>query len=188
MQSHVVYDKLSLFIHRLISHVEDLINILDYLKNKGKVNLVILAHCMGCNIVLETLKTNCVHFREIIFIAPYFTDEQVLRLFFKEAHQLEDLYVKGFTYRNGLYTDRSFFLEKSFYNNFINSLNSSNCYINVIAAGKDQFIPFECNEKLRENGRNINFIYIPGADHNFLLTREELFCKISELIEDDKCS
>lgn len=143
---------------------------------------------MGCNLVLESLTRNVYNFREVIFLAPYFTSESILELFFTNKQQLYDLYVKGYTYRNGLYSDRSFFLDNTFYDRFLDLINNSNTYINIVAASQDQYIPFADNEKLRTQSKNVNFCYIPEADHNFLTKQQELISKIIELVGDNKFS
>ena len=170
---------------RLETHVVDLVNILDYILSKGTKNIIIISHCIGCNLVLEVLKLNKYKFREIVFLAPYFTNDEILKLFFKQPNQLEELYKKGYTFRNGLYSDRSFFLEQSFFDNFLMSINNSNSFINIVAAENDQFIPYRCNELLRTNARNINFIYIKNSDHNFLTTRKELENTLMIIVEDN---
>ena len=170
---------------KLKNHVSDLRNMIEFLKKRGYEKIIPVSHCMGCNLTLEILKEHKEKFPEIIFLAPYFTNEEILKLFFKNDSQLADLYVKGYTYRNGLYTDRSFFLENSFYDNFIKSINECGYCINIIAAGSDQFIPFSSNELLRMNGNDIKFYYIPNADHNFLNSRKELMEKLDSILSDD---
>lgn len=170
----------------LNTHIEDLCNILEYItKTEGK-EVIVVSHCMGCNLILDAILSKKYIFREIIFVAPYFTNEEILKLFFTNQQQIYDLYAKGHTYRNGLYADRSFFLDKTFYDSFINLINDSQNYINIIAASDDQYIPFACNEKLRHDSQNVNFSYIPDADHNFLTKQNELIEKIFELLDDNK--
>ena len=170
------------------THFEDFCNLVDHIKKTQKKEIIIVSHCMGCNLVLESLVKKAYKFREVIFLAPYFTSESILELFFTNKQQLYDLYVKGFTYRNGLYADRSFFLDNTFYDRFLSLINDSNTYINIIAASQDQYIPFADNEKLREQSKNVNFCYIPEADHNFLTKQHELISKIIELIGDNNFS
>lgn len=169
---------------KLKNHVADVEKMIEYLHSVGEKKIIIIAHCMGCALILNILRKGIYKFREVIFLTPFFTNEDTLRIFFKEPKQLEDLYVKGYTYRKGFYSDRSFFLEDTFYDNFMEKINGSNSFVNIIAAKNDQFISFENNEKLRTNGKNINFIYMDNADHNFLGSREELHSVVCKIVED----
>lgn len=165
-------------------HVYDIMNIINYLKNNGKKEIIVISHCLGCNLLIETILRYKYVFREIIFMTPYFTNKEILRLFFPKDDQIIELFRSGHTYRNGLYVDSSYFLEQTDYDRFLHSVNSINTYINIIAAKYDQFIPFEYNENLRVESNNINFTYIE-SDHNFLTKQSELIDKIEEIINDD---
>ena len=168
------------------THVEDISSVLEYLKASGVKQLIIISHCMGCNLVLETLHTKKYVYREIIFLSPFFCDDAVLNKFFPQEGQLEELKSKGYTYRRGLFVDTSFFTHKTQLEYFIHSINTSGSFVNIIAAKNDQFIPFECNEKLRERGKRLNFLYMDDCDHNFLTKQPQLLEQLKEIIEDER--
>ena len=165
-------------------HVFDIMNMVNYIKNNGVKEIIIISHCIGCNLVIEAILRYKYVFREIIFLTPYFTNKEILRIFFPKDDQLIELFRSGYTHRNGLYVDSSFFLEQTDYNNFLNSVNSSNTFINIIAAKNDQFIPYKYNEELRVDSTSINFSYI-DSDHNFLTKQAELIERIEEIITDE---
>ena len=169
-------------------HVEDVINIFLNIQNDYKPqNTVIIAHCIGCNLVLNALERINQIYKEIIFFTPYFTNDTIIERFFT-PNEINELKTQGYTYRKGLYSDHSFFYDNYDINRFLLAISQGTNYYNIIAATDDQFIPNEFNEYIRKESKNITFRYISGADHNFLTRQNELIDMISHIITDSNFS
>lgn len=169
----------------LDAHIKDLKNILQHVTNDCRKDIIIISHSMGCNLVLGLMQSASYRFRGIIFLAPFFGSEEIFKNVFHQSNQIKDLETQGYTYRNGLYADKSFFDDNTHFNSFIKAINTSKTAINIIAAKSDQFIPLEMNELLRKTGENVTFVYIDDCDHNFLTKQSELIKNLCEIIENN---
>ena len=170
---------------KFADHVKNLDSIIKYVQAKHNYKkVIIIAHCLGCNIALSQVLTVPRVFREVIFLAPFYSNHLILEKFFGEE-KLKELATAKFTYRKGLYSDYSFFAENT-QDDFIERINSTPVTINVILPESDQFIPLECNEETFSRAKKIELIYLQNADHNFLETQDELIMKIMELLRDEK--
>ncbi len=165
-------------------HVEDVKNILEYVRKiKGNVRVCTISHCLGCNITLANVIKHSDWFREIVFLAPYYTTPEIMSSFFNDD-QKEQLISESYTYRKGLYAHSSFF-ERSKQDDFMNMLRRTPVTLNVIIPENDQFIPFESNKYTFQSFRKINLTYIPFSDHNFLTTKKEVIDKVMEVLRDE---
>ena len=169
---------------RFSGHVENLSKIIDAVYNKFHKNIIIIAHCLGCNITLSEVIDRPDIFREVIFLAPFYSNRLIMNRFFGRK-KIRELSTKKCTYRKGLYADYSFFSENT-QDDFKRKLSKTQSTINVIIPKNDQFIPFKCNFETFSRLNNINLIYIDKADHNFLETQNELLELVKRLLQDDK--
>ena len=167
------------------NHVKDLQAIIEYVQARHQLNkVIVVAHCLGCNVTLSQVldSPNC--FREVIFLAPFYSNQIILENFFGKQ-KLEQLSQLKHVYRKGLYADYSFFAENT-QTAFINSVNNTPITINAILPEDDQFIPLECNNETFRQAQRANVIRMKNADHNFLETQRKLLDLIWELLEDEK--
>ena len=166
-------------------HVNDLhAIILNVRKIHDNARVAVVAHCLGCSITLSNIVSNPTWFREVIFLAPYYSTKEILANFFNEC-SLKQLIAENYTYRKGLYAHSSFFTESK-KDEFVDNLYSISTIINVIIPTNDQFIPLEGNLKTFINSSRIIVRLIEGADHNFLEKRDEVIDLVGELLGDDK--
>lgn len=165
-------------------HVKDIENIIRTMKEKYNNRVAIVSHCLGCNTTLENVLTHSDWFREIIFLAPYYTTEDTLSRFFGEISK-KQLYEESYTYRKGLYAHSSFF-KRSMQTHFIDAIKKAKVTINVIIPENDQYISLESNNDTFKGIEKINLNYIKNADHNFLESQKELICLIERLLLDEK--
>lgn len=166
-------------------HVDDVKKIVEFVQTKHYNNKVcVIAHCLGCSTVLSNVISNSSLFREVIFLAPYYTTDQVLAAFFSQE-SIVQLSNENHTYRKGLFAHASFFLESK-ESVFVNSLNKCHVMINVIIPENDQFIPLSSSKHIFEGLPKINTMYLPGADHNFLEVNDLLISKTLEMLCDEK--
>lgn len=166
-------------------HVRDIDSVIKYVQNKhNRRKVIVIAHCLGCNITLSQVISTPDVFREVIFLAPFYSNRLIMERFFGEK-QLNELTTAKHTYRKGLYSDYSFFAENT-QNDFIMKINATPITINVILPMDDQFIPLECNEETFGRSAKIKLVHLQKADHNFLETQEELISTIMELLSDEK--
>lgn len=166
-------------------HVKDVSLILDKVRERHKSKKVcVIAHCLGCNVTIPNVIKNKDWFREIIFLAPYYTTKETMASFFSE-NSLAQLSQEHYTYRKGLYAHASFF-NASHQECFIRQINAIPVMINVIIPKKDQFISLDSNMKTFSNTKQANLFYIENADHNFLETSDELIELSVRLLNDEK--
>ena len=169
-------------------HVADVVNILSAISKECKPeNTIIIAHCIGCDLVLDALEHTGKIYREVIFLTPYFTNKEIISRFFTQG-EICELNQQGYTFRKGLFSERSFFYDNTDIERFLRVLSQGKNYFNILAATDDQFIPHEFNEYIRNSSKNATFRYLEGADHNFLTTQTELIDSISQIISDANCS
>lgn len=166
-------------------HVDDLGRIIEFVRSRHpEQKICLIAHCLGCNYALANILKKDDIYREIILMAPFYTNERVLNGFFGEESLVDQLHEYGFTKRKGLYAHRSFF-EKNDEKAVIERINSVKVTVNVIIPRQDQFIPLEDNQRIFGKAKFANVIEMNG-DHNFLETKLELISKIGDLLTDDK--
>lgn len=165
-------------------HIADVENIVKEIRAKYNKRVSVVSHCLGCNITLENVLKNSEWFREIIFLAPYYTTDDILSNLFDETSK-KQLYEENYTYRKGLYAHKSFF-EGSKQSVFIEKIKKVEVMINVVIPNKDQFISLEDNKKTFKGVEKVNLLYVNEADHNFLRHQEELINLVEGLLLDEK--
>ena len=165
-------------------HVADVKEIIELVKKQHKVKKVcVIAHCLGCNITLRNIMEHPENFREVVFLAPYYSAQEVLNSFFDEV-SLKQLEKEQHTYRKGLFAHASFFTNSTI-DEFVKDISKTPVVINVVIPEKDQFISLECNKKVFENLKNLNLVYIKNADHNFLEASNDLITIVLRMIKDE---
>ncbi len=166
-----------------IDHVKDVKCIIDYVQSIHNKKVILIAHCLGCNVSLTNIIEFPGLFREIIFLAPFFTTPRTISAFFSHD-AIQQLSNENFAYRKGLFAHGSFFKESK-QNVFIDQLNKSSVTLNVIIPERDQFIPLESSRDIFDNISFINTIYLPNADHNFLEYNNEVISCVLRLLNDE---
>ena len=167
-------------------HVDDLRNIIHYVKDLyPNKKICLIAHCLGCSYALVNVLEKDDIYREIVFLAPFYSNEKILKNFFVKEESLKELENLSFTMRKGLYAHKSFF-ESNPQEAFMERINAVKVTIDVIIPTNDQFIPIEDNKKTFENAKFANVKYLSGADHNFTEHKAKLILKIGELLTDGK--
>lgn len=166
-------------------HVEDVFNIISAVREKhSNKRVCVIAHCLGSSITLANIVQHPDWFREVIFLAPYYSTQEIMSNFFSEK-SLEQLVAKNYTYRKGLYAHSSFFTESN-KDEFIENIKNVSTVINVVIPKKDQFIPLESNLKTFKEAKKIIVRLVEGADHNFLETRDDVINLVEELLKDER--
>lgn len=166
-------------------HVSDVHTILEFVKNRHHgLRITAIAHCLGCNVTLANINYYPEMFREVIFLAPYFTTQEVLNRFFS-TKAIEQLISMDYTYRKGLYVHASFF-KSSKQTDFVNMLKKTTITLNVIIPEEDQFIPLHSNKEVFDQINIAKMIYLPKSDHNFLETNDILMKMVKGLLTDEK--
>ena len=170
---------------KYLNHVSDLETILSVFRQRfNDAPVILIAHCIGCNVSLPIIEKYQDYFRKVIFISPYFTTPSTLDAFFNQEQQKE-LFTNGYTYRKGIYADVSFFSGINEFGEFVKITRKYKDIISVVSASNDQFIPLtEINKFYNEIEQNP--IIIPKADHNYLEreSRRELILKLIEIIKE----
>lgn len=166
-------------------HVKDLSDVINFARQRfNDAPIVLIAHCIGCNVSLPLIKRNQDIFKKVIFISPYFTSPSTINAFFDKEQQ-EELVKYGYTYRKGIYSDATFFSDLNIFSEFVKTINHIGGLIKTISAQKDQFI---CIDEIKKfyNETNQNEIIIQYADHNYLdvNARKELIEKIKKIIKE----
>lgn len=165
-------------------HVSDLTSVLTSFRQRfNDVPIILIAHCIGCNVSLSIIDIYRTYFKKVIFISPYFTTQSTINAFFSKE-QRKELYLNGYTYRKGIYADLSFFSGVNDFSEFCTLTKKHQDIILVISAANDQFIPMkDIKQFYKEIGQMP--IIIAKADHNYLDgdSRKELISKIIEYIE-----
>lgn len=165
------------------NHKFDFMNIIKYVFKKENKKIISIGHCIGGSLSLFEFNNNPEYFEQIILLAPFFSTENIIFNIFKNTNLINELREKRYTYRKGLFTSSSFFTENTTKENFINYFENNNSLINIILAGKDQFIPIEECQQLFNKYRNDYYI-IDNSDHNFLEFHDELLCLILNICSD----
>lgn len=172
---------------KYLDHVADLTTVLSEFRQRfNDASIILIAHCIGCNVSLPIINDHQNYFRKVIFISPYFTTPSTINAFFSQEQQKE-LFSDGHTYRKGIYADLSFFSGINDFSEFSKITRKHKDIISVISAANDQFISLvDINEFYKETEQTP--IIIAKADHNYLErdSREELILKIIEHIEEQK--
>lgn len=167
------------------NHVEDIYEIIKYVQSVSlNKRVCVIAHCLGCSATLSNIISNPNLFREIVFLAPYYTTNEILTAFFSKE-SIAQLSNESYTYRKGLFAHASFFNESK-QEDFVRKLKETPVTLNVIVPEKDQFIPVESSKKIFDTMPTINTVYLPEADHNFLETNEMLISCVLEMLSDEK--
>lgn len=172
---------------RFNDHVSDLMVVIKSFRQRFNDSPIILvAHCIGCNVSLPFIEMCPSYFERVIYISPYFTTKRTLDAVFS-AEQQEELKMKGHTYRKGLYSDATFFTGRNDFEAFVESVRRYSKLITVISARNDQFIPFNDIDRFYEETA-MTPIIIPAADHNYLdgEARKKLIRCICEIVEGEK--
>ena len=169
---------------RFSDHAMDVYEMLKFVRERNNnKKVVVIAHCMGSSLTLSNIIEHPDWFREVIFLAPFYTTQEIISNFFtKEA--LNQLVEENYTYRNGLYAHASFFNE-SLKDDFINNIVNTPVIINTIIPTRDQFIPLDSNLAVFEKAPKVILKMIYGADHNFLKHKSEIIDTILELLNDE---
>ena len=148
-------------------HVHDLTTVMRFFRQCfNNAPIVLIAHCIGCNISLPIIEMNPSYFKNVIFVSPYFTTVNTLSTFFTES-QKEELAKVGYTYRKGIYSDATFFKGNNLFKPFVAAVKRHSNLITVISAMSDQFIPLEDIVRFYDEIATPPII-IPAADHNYL--------------------
>lgn len=164
-------------------HVDDLRAMVQTVSQlNGGQRVTVVAHCMGCNLTLSNIERNPEVFGEVVFLAPYYSNDVTLSRLF-EADALKQLREQNFTYRKGLYADSSFFTESD-EAKFVSKMNNISDTINVIIPTKDQFMPFDCNQNVLSKLCRVAVKYVVNADHNFLDTQREVIDLVAKVLKD----
>ncbi len=168
-------------------HVTDLTTVLSVFRQRfNDAPIILIAHCIGCNVSLPIIDDYQNYFKKVIFISPYFTTQSTINAFFSQEQQKE-LFLDGYTYRKGIYADLTFFSGVNEFSEFCKIIKNHKDIISVISAANDQFISLEDINKFYEETEQLPII-IDKADHNYLErdSREKLISKIMEHIEGGK--
>lgn len=166
-------------------HVSDLETILSVFRQRfNDASIILIAHCIGCNVSLPIIEKHPEYFDKVIFVSPYFTTQSTINAFFDNGQQAE-LYTMGYTYRKGIYADLSFFQGINEFLKFTDLTRKHNDLITVISAVEDQFISSSDIKNFYDSTEQTP-ILIEKADHNYLdrYSRKELISKILEIIQE----
>ncbi len=167
-------------------HVNDLESVITTFRLRfNDAPVILIAHCIGCNVSISAIKKQPEIFRKAIFISPYFTTPLTLDAFFTKDQQ-EQLVQNGYTYRKGIYADSTFFSGINEFSKFSCEIKKHQNLITVISAAEDQFI--SQNEiSCFYNEIESEPIIIPNADHNYLErgSRNVLIEKIVQLLREE---
>jgi pimeloyl-ACP methyl ester carboxylesterase len=169
---------------KFYDHVGDLTMVINEFRQRfNDPPIILIAHCIGCNISLPIISGNLPLFRKAVFISPYFTTDSTLSAFFG-TEEKEELTTRGFTYRKGVYADNSFFSGQNLFHEFVQSLKKIGNIVSVISAKKDQYISGEETLQFYDQLGQMP-ILIANADHNYLdrQARADLIAKIADIIE-----
>lgn len=172
---------------KYLNHVEDLATVLSVFRQRfNDASVILIAHCIGCNISLPIIDKHQDYFRKVIFISPYFTTPSTINAFFSKEQQKE-LFTNGHTYRKGIYADSTFFSGINDFSEFSKIIRKHKDIISVISAANDQFVSLDDINKFYDEIEQMPEI-IAKADHNYLErnSRKELILKIIEHIEEQK--
>lgn len=170
---------------KYLDHVADLKTVLfEFRQRFNDAPIILIAHCIGCNVSLPIIDDYQNYFRKVIFISPYFTTPSTINAFFSQE-QRKELFSNGHTYRKGIYADLTFFSGINNFSEFCKIAKKHKDIISVISAANDQFISMTDINKFYEETEQTPII-IAKADHNYLEkdSREELILKIMEHIEE----
>lgn len=167
-------------------HVDDLDTIISTFRQRfNDAPVILLAHCIGCNVSLPIIKKKPEIFKKVIFFSPYFTTSDTLNAFFTKDQQ-KQLAQDGYTYRKGVYANQTFFSGISDFSEFSSEVKKLRNLITVISAAEDQFIS---QRDIMQFYKEIDMepIVVSKADHNYLErdSRSELITKIIYLIKED---
>lgn len=167
-------------------HASDIETIIDFVRSRHlNKEITLVAHCLGCNISLVPITSHLEYYKDIVFLAPYYsTDNTITAMFSKVSiHQLK---TDEYTYRNGQYVHASYFHEST-QENFVNEIRLLDKNISVIIPEKDQFIPLNMSTEMFNSLPNVTAYYIPKADHNFLGTHDDVISCVMRIINDKQC-
>lgn len=170
---------------KYLDHVTDLETILSVFRQRfNDAPVILVAHCIGCNVSLSIIEKYKECFKKVIFVSPYFTTSATMDAFFDKKQQ-EELFSMGYTYRKGIYADSTFFSGINEFKNFTKITKKYREIITVISAANDQFVSMS---DIKEFYCKINQspTIIDKADHNYLdrVSRKELIEKILEIIQE----
>lgn len=170
---------------KYLDHVADLETVLaEFRQRFNDAPIILIAHCIGCNVSLPIIDEHQNYFKKVIFISPYFTTPSTINAFFSQEQQKE-LFLAGHTYRKGIYSDVTFFSGINDFSEFCKITRKYKDVISVISAANDQFISSSDIKKFYDEIEQTP-VTIAKADHNYLErdSREELILKIIEHIEE----
>jgi pimeloyl-ACP methyl ester carboxylesterase len=159
-------------------HVNDLRDITKYIYNRYQRKIILIGHCIGCLVSLETCCRIPIFFDKMIFISlVYFNNTILSRLF--DKNMIKELKDKGQTYRKEIVTDNSFFNKQMSLSNIANKVKNCKIPISLLFGESDQFFEDREIEMLCKKS-NLKPIIIPKGGHNFekKLSREILIEKI----------
>lgn len=169
---------------KYVDHVMDLETILFTFRQRfNDAPVILVAHCIGCNISLPIIEKYKECLEKVIFLSPYFTTSNTIDAFFDKKQQ-EELFSLGYTYRKGIYADATFFSGINQFSEFVKVTKKYTELISVISAANDQFIS---RDDIANFYDKINQppVIIDKADHNYLDgdARRELILTIKEIIQ-----
>ncbi len=171
---------------KYFDHVKDLETVLSVFRQRfNDAQVVLIAHCIGCNVSLPVVEKHKDFFKKVIYISPYFTTPSTIDAFFTDEQQ-KQLWTEGFTYRKGIYADASFFSGPNVFIEFIKKIEQHKDIISVISAANDQFISLEDISEFY-NTLNLPMVVIEKADHNYLEkeSRRKLISYILKLVKEN---
>lgn len=166
-------------------HVSDLTDVIQgCLKKYDEDSIVLIAHCIGCNVSLPIINNNPHLFSKVIFVSPFFSTDATIDAFFDKSQQRE-LFTNGFTYRKGLYADATFFSGDNNLLPLSQTIKTHNNLISVIHAKEDQFISADEISSFYSLA-DIAPCVIPNADHNYFdrESRSDLVRTILLMLEE----
>lgn len=75
---------------KFLDHVSDLETIITIFRQRfNDTPVILIAHCIGCNLSLQIIGKHPTLFRKIIFISPYFSTQSTINAFFTQTQQNE---------------------------------------------------------------------------------------------------
>lgn len=148
-------------------HVNDVLTVIDNItQSMASIPLYLVAHCVGCNISLDAMiKSQKID--KAIFISPFFSNKSSLSRMFSDK-QLNEMQSSGSSWRKGLYTGRSFFLDACAEEVFFEKIQIEKERVHVVYGSEEQYIAKEdCLRLYADIGQEK--LFIENGDHNFLI-------------------
>lgn len=166
-------------------HVKDVISVIEFVRKQcGSKQITVIAHSLGCAVVLDVMNFAYKNINKVFLLAPFFSSDKTLKVMLGVG-SLEELEKKVPIYRKGLYSDISYFKESLAYDEFVPEINratGNGVTIYAILGNIDQFVDINEAKELFLKTPKINVIEIDGADHNFLETQKQVISFLQKSI------